>query len=148
MVGNERSYYSTTGLSIQSSFSDVILYRAEDPLLYASIRRNASFGQDGWSPVVATNISNDESNINSGLFPDGRVYLINNAVYCPKNETEGCKSLMLESVHAQDKLNTKMLRFRDPLVLATTEDGIRFSNPHAVVSCSRLSKDSTCWCVI
>ena len=79
-----------------------------------------------WSRAVPTNISNDESNINAGPLPDGRVYLLGNSVYRPKSTGQ----------------NT--LRFRDPITVATSTDGIAFDRAYAVASCTNLSATSTC----
>ena len=57
-------------------------------------------------------------------------YLVNNAVYEPKNETA--------------RLGSGTLRFRDPLVISTTVDGFSFGRPMAVITCTQLPNNSTC----
>jgi hypothetical protein len=60
--------------------------------LWASYRANktAVSGQGpetqqrAWGAPVLTNLPNDESNLNTGTLPDGRVYLLNNPVFRPK----------------------------------------------------------------
>eukprot|EP00041_Stephanoeca_diplocostata_P019696 m.428246 g.428246 ORF g.428246 m.428246 type:complete len:135 (+) comp21375_c0_seq3:318-722(+) len=64
----------------------------------------------------ATNIPNDESNLNAGALPDGRVYLLNNPVFEPKT-----------AVSARHNVASGTLRFRDPVVVATSVDGYQFN---------------------
>jgi hypothetical protein len=71
-VGNERTHYVMPNVS--SAARDVILYRSgEVPFLYASVRSGPDVTQSAWAQPVLTNIPNDESNLNSGPLPDGRV---------------------------------------------------------------------------
>ena len=71
VIGNERAHYTVPSKD-NASYPDVILYRSgANPFLYASVR--AEPGQASWPTPVPTNISNDESNLNTGRLPDGRV---------------------------------------------------------------------------
>ena len=56
------------------------------------------------------------SNLNAGTLPDGRVYLVSNP--CPNLTEVGAR--------------------RDPLVVATSADGLRFDRAVAVMSCAAL----------
>ena len=56
------------------------------------------------------------SNLNAGTLPDGRVYLVSNP--CPNLTEVGAR--------------------RDPLVVATSADGLRFDRAVAVMSCAVL----------
>jgi hypothetical protein len=80
---------------------EMILYRSRilDTInhLYASTRVGGP--GNNWSDPVTTNLADDVSNINAGSLPDGRVYLLNNA--------------MPNIV-------------RDPLYLSVSSDGYRF----------------------
>ena len=85
VIGNERTHYVVPPGN-NASLPDVILYRSgSNPFLFASVRHSP--GQASWPAPVATNIPNDESNLNAGSLPDGRVYLVHNPVYAPKNLT-------------------------------------------------------------
>lgn len=70
-IGNERAHYTIPSAD-NAPYPDVILYRSGvHPFLYASVRTEP--GQASWPTPVPTNISNDESNLNTGRLPDGRV---------------------------------------------------------------------------
>jgi hypothetical protein len=107
---NERSHYVVPGSSPQT---DVILYRSrlhkevkEGPNhLYASVRSSPS---GAWTLPIPTNITDDVANFNAGVLPDGRIYLLSNAM-----------------------INV----FRDPLFITTSIDGWHFSQTHVAVSC-------------
>ena len=60
-------------------------------------------------------------------------YLVNNAVFEPKNETARLGSGPLGA-----------LRFRDPVVVSSTVDGYSFGGPMAVITCTQLPNNSTC----
>ena len=126
LIGNERAHFLKPGCEGDG----VILYRSgENGVLYASLREaNASAAQRAWGAPVPTNISNDESNLNAGPLPDGRVYLVHNAVLRAKKDAA--------------KLGT--LRFRDPITLATSADGVNFDRAHSLASCTNLSATSQC----
>lgn len=124
-VSLERAHYT-----VPNSTADVILYRGSTGgFVWAATRSNMSAGQDVWQGPVATNIPNDESNLNAGALPDGRVYLVNNAVFRPKKASSS---------------GDNTLRFRDPVTVATTSDGYVFDKAAAVMSCTNLSATSTC----
>eukprot|EP00041_Stephanoeca_diplocostata_P019697 m.428250 g.428250 ORF g.428250 m.428250 type:complete len:491 (+) comp21375_c0_seq4:217-1689(+) len=135
VIGNERAHY-TIPISANTNGSgvpDVILYRSGTlPVLLASVRTQP--GQKAWPQPVATNIPNDESNLNAGALPDGRVYLLNNPVFEPKT-----------AVSARHNVASGTLRFRDPVVVATSVDGYQFNKAVAVVSCTALP-DTTSVC--
>eukprot|EP01052_Picozoa_sp_SAG31_P037804 SAG31_NODE_4940_length_2847_cov_5.790393_1_plen_506_part_00 len=139
-IGNERTHYDTPPSSPFAEpgavVDDVLLYRSGVfPVLFASVR--TAPGQQEWSPPARTNIPNDESNLNTGKLPDGRIFLLNNAVVIPKNETS--------TISVQAELGrTETLRFRDPLTIASSADGRHFNNSFAVMTCTNLSSTSTC----
>ena len=130
-ITNERSVYRATGLmpgvtadSIAHVYHDIILYRDSKTSLYASSRpvnitdyRNSTAVTYGsWSPTVITDIPNDSSNINTGLLPDGRIFLTGNPV------TRGHSTMG-----------------RDPLTLATSKDGgWTFDSCGVVCTCNDL----------
>ena len=106
-IENERTHYVVPGSSPQT---DVLLYRSrlhKDSAnhLYASVRTSVS---GAWTIPAPTNISDDVANINAGVLPDGRIYLLNNAM-----------------------INA----FRDPLFVTTSDDGWHFSHTNVAVSC-------------
>ncbi len=71
--------------------------------LHASVRATPGgpwYGQDGARAGNKTNIPDDVSNVNCGTLPDGRNYLLSNA---------------MPNV------------FRDPLWLSTSMDGVHFN---------------------
>eukprot|EP01084_Bolivina_argentea_P050637 93132_1 len=125
-IGNERSHYI-----LPAHDMDVILYRDSNhtsAILYTSIRNitNASkdnFISGNWTYPQATNIPNDISNINCGYLPDKRIYLLSNPVK-PINQTHPTG--------------------RDPLTITTSKDGIIFDKIGVVMTCTDLSKTSTC----
>ena len=51
-------------------------YRSHAHALYASVRSKT--GDGGWDGPYLTSIPNDDTNINAGVLPDGRVYLVSN----------------------------------------------------------------------
>ncbi len=104
---NERTHFVVPHSSPQR---DVLFYRSrvnkDGPnWLYASLRNQVG-GQ--WSVPARTNITDDVANINAGSLPDGRVYLLNNAL---------------------------ITLFRDPLFLTTSADGVHFNSTGAVATC-------------
>lgn len=107
-VSNERTHYTLPG---GNEYNDVLLYRGHDSdsRLWASMR--TSPGQGSWSPPVPTNISNDWSNLNAGTLPDGRLYLLSNPL---------------------------PMDARDPLVIATSKDGLDWGTAAVAMSCTLL----------
>jgi len=116
-LANERTHWTVPG----SEDTDVIAYRSEDNALFAAVRRNST-EQAAWGEVQQTNIPNDNSNLNAGSLPDGRVYLVHNPV-TPQNG----KSWM-----------------RDPVTLATSQDGYAFNRVAVALTCTDLGNNSTC----
>lgn len=134
-IGNERAHYSVPK-------GDVILYRSgSDPYLFASVRAIGGLQTD-WSVPVKTDIPNDESNLNAGHLPDGRVYLLNNPVYEPK--LGGERTSYGVTAPGGRATDVGALRFRDPITVATSAAGVNFDSVAAVISCTKLSKNSTC----
>lgn len=101
---NERSHF-TVGAGV-----DVLLYRSRSNALYASVRAWAD-GNASWSAAARTNITDDVANFNAGNLPDGRAYLVSNAM-----------------------LNV----FRDPLFLSVTDaGGLAFVTTAVIGSCEQ-----------
>jgi len=113
-VANERTHYTITGSpNGQDSTIDVLLYRTSSNILTASMR--SAPGQGSWSsPSQATNIPNDNSNINTGALPDGRRYLLSNAM---------------------------PFTIRDPLTVALSDDGYEWSSCAVAMTCTDLEGD-------
>jgi hypothetical protein len=115
--------------------------------LWASYRANktAVAGQGpeaqqrAWGAPVLTNLPNDESNLNAGTLPDGRVYLLNNPVFRPKPSQSSVVAAADAAAAPQ-----MQLRFRDPVAVTLSEDGKNFSKVVSVMSCGNLSATSTC----
>jgi len=108
-VANERTHWALPG-----GRGDMLAYRTNDSALWAAFRPAGG----AWPPGVArTSIPNDNSNINAGALPDGRTFLLLNAV--PHH-------------------------VRDPLVIALAADGLDFSAARAALSCTALGAASTC----
>ena len=102
---NEFTHYEVPG-----GRGDVILYRRRAAQL-SKLSLAASVREPGghWTPPVPINISDDNSNLNAGILPDGRVYLLSNAM---------------------------PFAFRDPLFLSTSVDGQAFgATARALTSC-------------
>jgi hypothetical protein len=103
-IENERTHYL-----LPESAGDVILYRNKGQLpnhLYASVRMPLDAP---WPPVAETNITDDVSNLNAGNLPDGRAFLVSNAM-----------------------VNVG----RDPLYISTTDEtNLRFISTKVLVSC-------------
>eukprot|EP01084_Bolivina_argentea_P050634 93129_1 len=120
-IGNERSHYI-----LPSKDMDVILYRCESHVFYVSMRNislsNNTFGK--WSTPIITNIPNDNSNLNLGILPDKRIYLVNNPV---------------------TPAPAPGISARDPITLTTSKDGYIFDNVGVVMTCTNLSVTSTCY---
>jgi len=102
---NEFTHYEVPG-----GRGDVILYRRRAAQL-SKLSLAASVREPGgrWTPPVPINISDDNSNLNAGRLPDGRVYLLSNAM---------------------------PFAVRDPLFLSTSVDGQAFgATARALTSC-------------
>lgn len=111
-LGNERTHYTMPNTDANST-NDVLLYRSnKDPYLYASVREKP--GSDSWTAITPTDIPNDESNLNSGSLPDGRRYLLSNAM---------------------------PFTIRDPLTIATTTNGLEWNRCQVAMSCTKLPGD-------
>jgi hypothetical protein len=105
--------YELTHYPVPQSTGDVILYRSVRGVLslHASVRADPSapwVGQDGPHAGNLTTLPDDNANLNAGTLPDGRVFLLNNAM---------------------PNLG------RDPLWLTTTADGTHFNKTTPLVSC-------------
>jgi hypothetical protein len=87
--------------------TDVVLYRSPRGTLSLQAAVRAA-GSTQWIGPNATTIPDDNANINAGRLPDGRTFLLSNA---------------MPNI------------FRDPLMLTTSSDGVAFSNVTALVSC-------------
>lgn len=84
--------------------------RSHEHKLFASVRDTVS---GDWPQPVATNIPDEDSNLNAGALPDGSVYLFSN---CNAGAS-----------------------IRNPLTVAVTRDGVSFSSVWAVISCTELA---------
>jgi len=114
-LGNERTHYTVpnNGSNDPTSTHDILLYRSnKDPYLYASERTKP--GSDSWGSIKATDIPNDTANINAGSLPDGRRYLLSNAM---------------------------PYKIRDPLTIATSKDGFAWDTCKVAMSCTALPGD-------
>ena len=136
-VGNERAHYVVPPGNL-TALPDVILYRSGcHPFMYASVRTTP--GQHAWPSPSLTNIPNDESNLNAGRLPDDRVYLLHNPVFVDDHLHNRVNKAFNETV--------PMLKFRDPITVATSTDGYDFDKAHAVISCTMpqlVQANSTC----
>ena len=109
----ERTHYTVGPADPRTGYPQVLLWRtsaATDNTLWASVKQSDA---DPWSAVVATDIPNQPANINAGPLPGGaagRRYLAINP----------CLS-------------------RDPLVLATSPDGLNWDAAFAVATCADLA---------
>lgn len=103
-VSNERTHYT-----LPDGSGDVLLYRSTRGILnlQASVRTGGAGGQ--WVGPTLTNVPDDNANLNAGVLPDGRRYLLSNA---------------MPNI------------FRDPLYLSTTVDGWNWNHTSALTSCT------------
>jgi hypothetical protein len=103
-----------THYEVPGGRGDIILYRrpydSKHPLAHLSLAASMRSADDDWSAPVVVNIADDNANLNAGALPDGRVYLLSNAM--PN-------------------------AFRDPLFLSTSADGIAFDRTVALTSCEQ-----------
>ena len=107
-LANERSHWVVPAGTAAWGGADVLVYRSHSSALWASARLP---GAAEWSEVALSPIPNDDSNVNAGALPDGRVFLAANAV-----------------PH----------RGRNPLTLALSSDGLAFSQVRWVMSCTAM----------
>ena len=101
--------------------TDVIAYRSHDNYLWASVRNLSNPAKD-WPVIAKTTIPNDNSNLNGGELPDGRVYLVHNPVTPADGKAWG----------------------RDPVTVATSADGFNFDTVGVALTCHNLSATSGC----
>jgi hypothetical protein len=116
-LANERTHWQVPASSSSAGWAgaDVLAYRSHSSALWASARAP---GSSAWSQVALTPIPNDDSNVNAGRLPDGRVFLAANAV-----------------PH----------RGRNPLTLALARDGLNFTSIRWLMSCTAMPQaNSTC----
>ena len=128
-MSNERTHWLVPG-----GAADVIAYRSNDHFLWATVRRGST-SQADWPPIERTNIPNDNSNLNGGSLPDGRVYLVHNPV-TPKKQTAAHGmglTLGLGGDHPSG---------RDPVTLATSKDGFNFDSVGVAMTCTNLTSVS------
>ena len=118
-IANERTHWEVPG----EIDTDLIAYRSEDKYLYTSIRVNSTSQQD-WQTLQRSNIPNDNSNLNAGVLPDGRVYLVHNPVVPANGE---CWA-------------------RDPVTVAFSKDGYAFEDPAVVLTCTDMGANGTAAC--
>ena len=118
-IENERSHYLLPG-----GDSDVILYRSHGAhvpnFLYASVRPAFSAP---WPAPQQTNITDDVANFNAGNLPDGRAFLVSNALI-----TAVRNPLFLSTTDASN------LRFVSTSVISSCEMPL-FSTPKQPVGC-------------
>jgi len=125
-MANERTHWLLPG---KGGKEDIIAYRSSKThKLWASKRTGHQ--QAAWSPVVETNIPNDQSNLNAGTLPDGRVYLVHNPV-TPVSS-------------GGDSVNGHNPSARDPVTIATSRDGLIFDEVGVALTCTDLSSTSRC----
>jgi hypothetical protein len=99
---NERSHYS-----VPNSTVDVLLYRSHNRVLYASTRQQVGLN---WTVPVPTTITDTVANFNAGNLPDGRPYLVSNAM---------------------------ITLIRDPIYLSISSNGWAFDSNAAIGSCEQ-----------
>jgi hypothetical protein len=110
-LANERTHWTVPASNAAFAGADVLLYRCKAGFLYASSRLRGAAAGD-WSRPVLSAVPNDNSNINAGTLPDGRVYLVHNPLLGP---------------------------VRDPLTVAVSDDGLDFSAVGVVMTCTNSS---------
>jgi len=107
-LANERTHWTVPASNTAFAGADVLLYRCSSGFFYASSRlRGASAGD--WSTPALSAVPNDNSNLNAGTLPDGRVYLVHNPL---------------------------LGKVRDPLTVAVSDDGLDFSAVGVVMTCT------------
>ena len=111
LLANERTHFQRAAAAGGGVADDVLLYRSKANHFYASVRTGGL--NSTWSVPVVTDIPDDNSNLNAGTLPDGRVFLLSNSVQRPS--------------------------LRDPITLALSRDGVSFDAAWAVVSCADLA---------
>lgn len=107
----ERTHYTVNPADPRSGYPQILLWRSNVAGDPNTLFASVKENSAGnWSSLVATNIPNQPANINAGPLGGGRRYLALNP--CPS---------------------------RDPLVLATSPDGLRWDAAAAVVTCADLA---------
>ena len=115
-LANERAHWIVPAHNAQFAGTDVIMYRCGSGFFYASSRlRGAPAG--AWAPVALSGVPNDNSNLNAGTLPDGRVYLVHNPL---------------------------LGKIRDPLTVAVSDDGLDFSAAGVALTCTSGIPGSGC----
>lgn len=110
-LANERTHYP-----VPNSTRDVILFRAHSGTLWSSVRIDGST-EGNWSRVAETNIPNDNSNLNAGVYSAG-VYLVHNVAPA---------------------------HIRDPLTVSLSRDGYNFDSCRVIQTCTDIAGgQSTC----
>ena len=139
-MSNERTHYV---LPQSKGMQEMILYRSgKTHTLWASKRNGTS--QEGWSPVVETDIPNDKSNLNAGPLPDGRVYLVHNPVTptpAPSPRARSDSTAIGPQLRDDD---AKAPSFRDPVTISFSNDGLEWHGTAVALTCTDLSTSSTC----
>jgi hypothetical protein len=107
----ERTHLTVAPADARVGYPQVLLWRTSDPAANNTLWASVQQGAgSAWSAVVPTDIPNQPANVNAGALPGGRRYLALNP--CPS---------------------------RDPLVLATSPDGLRWDAAVAVATCGDLA---------
>ena len=106
----ERTHYTVGPADARVGFPQVLLWRTRSPTNNSLWASVQQSAADAWSAVVPTDIPNQPANINAGALPSGRRYLALNP--CPS---------------------------RDPLVLATSPEGLAWDTELAVATCTDLA---------
>ena len=129
-IANERTHFSSP-----DGTTEAILYRAENHLLWASTRNvSSSSTSKDWATIAVTDIPNDNSNLNAGALPDGRVYLLHNPVTPAPTPELGGKSGHGGSHPSQ----------RDPITVTTSKDGVTFDSASVAMTCTDLDAVTGC----
>lgn len=106
----ERTHYTVGPADARVGYPQVLLWRTRSPVNNTLWASVKQSEAAAWSAVVPTDIPNQPANINAGALPSGRRYLALNP--CPS---------------------------RDPLVIATSPDGLRWDVSLAVATCADLA---------
>ena len=109
----ERTHYTVGPADARNGYPQVLLWRANSATNNTLWASVKESAAAAWSAVVPTDIPNQPANINAGVLPSsGRRYMALNP----------CAS-------------------RDPLVLATSRDGLQWDTAMAVATCADLAPD-------
>jgi hypothetical protein len=115
-ISNERTHWTVPASNAAFGGADVLLYRGGSGFFYASSRLRGTAAGD-WAPVALSGVPNDNSNLNAGTLPDGRVFLVHNPL---------------------------LGKIRDPLTVAISDDGLDFSAVGVVLTCTEGIPGSGC----